>query len=85
MLPHMRLQQGQVWKKGDEYLRIVHLERLEVKYKSMKDLVTREGTHNHVSKKEFCRLIKNASLVPSTPEKNQAPSLKTDETPSRPE
>jgi hypothetical protein len=63
MLPPMRLQQGQIWKKGDEYLRIVHLERLEVKYKSMHDLETREGTHHHVSKKDFCRLIKDAALV----------------------
>lgn len=61
----MKLQQGQVWKKGDDYFRIVHLERLEVKYKAMTDLVTREGAHHHVTKKEFCRLIKGATLVSS--------------------
>jgi hypothetical protein len=61
----LKLQQGQVWKAGDEYLRIVDLQRLEVKYKSMKDLEAREGTHHHVSKKEFCRLIKNATLLSS--------------------
>lgn len=59
----MRLRQGQVWKTGDEYLRIVHLERLEVKYKSMRDLATKEGEHHHVTKKQFCRLIKNATLL----------------------
>ena len=59
----LKLEQGQVWKAGDDYLRIVELHRLEVKYKSMKDLSTREGTHHHVSKKEFCRLIKNATLT----------------------
>jgi hypothetical protein len=59
----MKLQQGQVWKAGDEYLRIVELHRLEVKYKAIKDLVMREGTHHHVTKKQFCRLIKNATLV----------------------
>lgn len=59
----MKLQQGQVWKAGDEYLRIVELHRLEVKYKTIQDLVTREGTHHHVTKKQFCRLIKNATLV----------------------
>ena len=64
-LANMKLQQGQVWKKGDEYHRIVHLERLEVKYKTFKDLVTREGTHHHVTKKEFCRLIKGATLLSS--------------------
>ena len=58
----MKLQQGQVWKVGDDYLRIVHLERLEVKYKQMRDLVSRTGPHHHVTKKEFCRLIKNAEL-----------------------
>lgn len=59
----MKLQQGQVWKVGDEYLRIVELHRLEVKYKSMRDLLTREGEHHHVTKKQFCRLIKNAELM----------------------
>jgi hypothetical protein len=59
----MKLQQGQVWKAGDDYLRIVELHRLEVKYKSMKDLLTREGEHHHVTKKQFCRLIKNAELM----------------------
>jgi hypothetical protein len=59
----MRLQQGQVWKVGGEFLRIVNLERLEVKYKAMKDLAAREGTHHHVTKKQFCRLLKNGTLL----------------------
>ena len=59
----MKLQQGQVWKAGDDYLRIVELHRLEVKYKSMKDLGTREGEHHHVTKKQFCRLLKGAVLI----------------------
>jgi hypothetical protein len=64
MFSRVKLQQGQIWKAGEDYLRIVDLERLEVKYKLIRDLVNREGTHHHVSKKEFCRLIKNATLVP---------------------
>ena len=60
----MKLQQGQVWKQGEVYFRIVHLERMEVEYKSMTDLITREGTHHQVSKKEFCRLLKKAALLP---------------------
>jgi hypothetical protein len=60
----MKLQQGQIWKAGGDYLRIVDLERLAVKYKLIKDPRTREGTHHHVSKKEFCRLIKHATLIP---------------------
>ena len=59
----MKLAQNQVWKQGDEYLRIVHLERLEVKYKVITNLLAGTGTHYHVSKKEFCRLIKGARLL----------------------
>jgi hypothetical protein len=59
----LKLQQGQVWKAGDEFLRIVDLQRLEVKYKTMNDLSSREGTHHQVTKKEFCRLIKGATLL----------------------
>ena len=61
----MKLQQGQVWKAGEQYLRIVELHRLEVKYKAITDFQTREGTHHHVTKKDFCRLIKTATLLPA--------------------
>jgi len=60
----MKLNQGQVWKNGDEYIRIVKLERLKVAYKSQMNLATRDGPHHETSQKEFCRLIKNATLVP---------------------
>jgi hypothetical protein len=59
----LKLQQGQVWKRGSEYIRIVHLERLEVKYKLMKNLQTGEGEHHHTSKKDFCRLLKECRLL----------------------
>ena len=59
----MKLAQNQVWKTADAYLRIVHLERLEVQFKSVTNLLTREGKHHHLSKKEFCRLIRGATLV----------------------
>jgi hypothetical protein len=59
----MKLAQNQVWKQGDTYFRIVHLKRLEVQYKTLDNLLTGEGTHCKVSKKEFCRLIKGASLL----------------------
>jgi hypothetical protein len=59
----MKLKQGQTWKCGDEYVRIVDLQRLEVGYKTFKSLKTRTGTHQRASKKEFCRMLKNASLV----------------------
>ena len=59
----MKLQQGQIWKDGENHFRIVRLERLTVEYKTITDFVTREGTHHQVSKKEFCRLVKKATLV----------------------
>lgn len=59
----MKLEQGQVWKQGDAYIRIVHLVRLHVGYKIMSDIETREGAHHQASKKEFCRLLKGATLM----------------------
>jgi hypothetical protein len=58
----MHLEQGQVWKKGEEYLRIVTWERLSIEYKALKDLDSKEGTLHQVTKKEFCRLLKGAEL-----------------------
>ncbi len=62
----MHLEQGQVWKQGDEYLRIVKWERMAIEYKVMPDLESGEGTFHRVTKKEFCRMIKGAAL--QTPE-----------------
>ena len=59
----MKLRQGQIWKSGKEYIRIVKLERLAVEYKSMLSLTTREGTLHQTSKKDFCRLLKQARLL----------------------
>ncbi len=59
----MKLRQGQVWKSGKEYIRIVRLERLEVEYKSMPNLGNKEGTKHVTSKKDFCRLLKQAKLL----------------------
>ena len=61
----MRLQQGQIWKREDQFLRIVKLERLAVEYKAMPDPATKEGTAHRVTKKEFCRMLKTAVLVPA--------------------
>ncbi len=64
----MRLRQNQLWKQGDRYFRIVTLERLRVEYKELRDPASRDGTHHHVTKKEFCRLLKGAELVSPRPE-----------------
>jgi hypothetical protein len=59
----MKLCQGQTYKRGDVYLRIAKLERLSVEYKLIDNLISKEGTHHRATKKEFCRLIKNAVLM----------------------
>jgi hypothetical protein len=59
----LKLRQGQVWKLGDEFIRIVDLARLEVGYKLMKNLETGEGSHHRSSKKDYCRLLKSATLL----------------------
>jgi len=59
----MKLRQGQVWKHDEEYIRIVRLERLQVEYKSTTSSAAKKGTHHKASKKEFCRLLKKATLV----------------------
>jgi len=68
----MKLCQGQTWKQGQQYLRIVRLERLEVEYKSMNSLTTKEGTVQVTSKKDFCRLLKGAHLL--SPDKKNLPA-----------
>ena len=59
----IKLQQSQVWKLDDAFLRIVRVERLAVDYKRQRDPHSKKGTHHHVTKKEFCRLIKGATLL----------------------
>ena len=70
----MKLCQGQVWKSGKEYLRIVKLERLAVEYKSMPNLGNKEGTLRQTSKKDFCRLLKGAHLL--SPDEKISPARK---------
>jgi hypothetical protein len=60
---NVKLKQAQIWQVAGGYLRIVRLERLAVEYKSMPKLTGNEGTHHHATKKEFCRLLKGATLV----------------------
>ncbi len=47
-----------------EFNACVRLERLKVEYKSQKNIHLRDGKHHHVTKKEFCRLIKGGTLLP---------------------
>lgn len=59
----LKLRQGQIWKSGQDYIRIVQLERLEVGYKVIENLKTGEGRHLVTSKKDFCRLLKSCTLL----------------------
>ena len=59
----MKLEQGQNWKNGEDYYRIVEWARLAIEYKLIKNPATKEGTLHQVSKKEFCRLLKGAELI----------------------
>ena len=60
----LKLQQGQVWKQGDAFLRITRLERLAVEYKSTPSPAIKSSVVHQVTKKEFCRLIKGGVLLP---------------------
>ncbi|MEI6071680.1 MAG: hypothetical protein WCS31_07795 [Verrucomicrobiae bacterium] len=58
-----KLQQDQVWITDNGFVRIVRLERLSVTYKLLRELASRDGTHHQATKKEFCRIIKSATLL----------------------
>ncbi len=45
------------------YYRIVQLERKAVEYKEMVNEISVHGTHRYATKKDFCRLIKGATLM----------------------
>ena len=78
----LKLRQGQLWKHGDEFIRIVKLERLEVAYLTFRKLKPGAGKPHHTSKKDFCRLLKSCQLLEEPPTRsapaapvNPAPSL----------
>ena len=63
----MRLQQNQVWQLGDRFIRVVLLERKAVQYKITKGSTSVAGPHQYATKKDFCRLLKGATLLPPAP------------------
>lgn len=64
----MKLQQDQIWEKGEMALRITRLERHEVEFKRL----TGESESEILVKKEFCRLLKGASLRAPKPKAEAA-------------
>lgn len=63
----MKLEQGQIWQQGDDFLRIVKWARTEITYKAMQDPLAKAGELHTVTKKEFCRLVKGAQLLTTKP------------------
>lgn len=72
----IKLRQAQVWKVGDQFFRIVRLERLNVEYKATTTRDAKQGIHVRLSKKDFCRLLKQAELL--SPAKASAASNDAD-------
>ncbi|MCX6853425.1 MAG: hypothetical protein NTV80_00810 [Verrucomicrobia bacterium] len=75
----MKLEQGQIWKQGEVYYRIVEWARMYIEYKQMKDPATKEGTFHQLSKKEFCRLLKGATLIPNTKKADEEDELSVED------
>ena len=74
-LGFMKGQRGSPFEKNGSEFR---LERLEVGYKSASNLKFTDGKHEHTSKKDFCRLLKGATLIsPLPPEKPSTPPART--------
>ena len=78
MATPLKLRQAQVWKVGDQFFRIVRLERLTVEYKATTARDAKQGIHVRLSKKDFCRLLKQAELL--TPTRTSAASNDADVT-----
>ena len=58
----MKLNEGQVWKLEEGFVLIVVWERLAIEYQELASAEATEGEIHRVTKKEFCRLIKNAEI-----------------------
>lgn len=67
----LKLRQGQLWQQGDQFIRIVKLDRLEVDYLTFKTPKAGEGKAQHTSKKDFCRLLKDAALIDENPSRSE--------------
>jgi hypothetical protein len=70
----MRLFQDQVYQKGDQFIRIVRLDRYQVEYKKTTGSVKAEGAEEVLLKKPFCRLLKGMTLVVPEKQQDESPS-----------
>lgn len=60
----MKLYAGQLWQQGEVFYRILHRDNHTVTYKEISDPTAPKGTEKQATKKEFCRLLKGAVLLP---------------------
>jgi hypothetical protein len=63
----MKLRQNQIWKKGGQYIRIVHRDNLSVVYKVISDVRNEKVPHERATKKDFCRMLKGFVLIDAMP------------------
>ena len=70
-----------MWKKGNDYVRIVHWERLAIEYKLMEGTPNRRGKVYRVTKKEFCRMLQGAELLVNAPAEDADAEVEDEEVP----
>ena len=63
----MKLRQNQIWKKGGQYIRIVHRDNISVVYKVITDVRNEKVPHERATKKDFCRMIKGFVVIDAMP------------------
>lgn len=59
----MRIFQDEIYQKGQNFIRIVRLDRYEVEYKATVGDPKAECESKVLAKKEFCRLLKGMTLI----------------------
>ena len=59
----MRIYQGELYQKGEKFIRIRRVDRYEVEFKSMEGDAKADGPVAVLPKKEFCRLIRGMKVV----------------------
>lgn len=59
----MRLFQDQIYQKGNQFIRIIRLDRYEVEFKTTQGDPKGDGPVEVFKKKEFCRLLKHSTLI----------------------
>ena len=59
----MRIFQDQLYQKGEQFVRLMRVERHEVEFKTTQGDPKGDGETQILPKKDFCRLIRGMNLV----------------------